>query len=1791
MNLKDIAKIKNTSTTEIVDYLKGKGITIQDAKFHELLLSEIKAIDPFLYSIELEKAKTEVFQEGEIVEGVIQNVADFGVFVDFYNGATGLLHISQISNDRIDDISSLFSKGQAIRVLIKKIREDGKLDLGYKQVPYILIKKRQEEKEKVIQEKKVARQEALKERKSKAKLFTEQYHEGTIFPEAEVIKVGEKRASIKIDEYEGLIDRDNLNWNVISSAKDLLYVGEIVNVVFIGVDDDFNLKFGLKQLNEKPYEDYLYDYNIDQLLSIIGISDNHFIGEAVFWGEHKFLVNLRSDGREKGALLADPFYGQNIRAVVNVEGIESGCFYRTQLKLISKELRKERNQLFQFQTNRIVKVENPYKEDVESVFRKNISPATNLTVSHLLAEVGKNLYSSKDRMFFELIQNADDASAQRGVNVKIRTIGDYLVIKHNGFAFSKDDFEAITSAANGTKKANENKTGYKGIGFKSVFTDSEEVIIFTGGYKFKFDRNEPIFSNFEDFYFKINNFATEQQKLDFLRTFQSEKKKFDGVKDIPWQLEPIWIDQLPSELKSSDYNFEKSNVAIALKLSEERISGEDGYEKAILGIIGNPKFMLFLRNTLRIDFNDETISKHIKNNRITLKNSHGLSEQFERKDYDIPVNNDAFEKSGIDLKIFIKEYDENNRVKDAIFVNSRNAEYENIPPKIAVGGSTQISFAAPYQDNMVTTIAEANNGNSDISLFAFLPTLVKDFIFPFYINANFVLDSPRQRILGDNPWNFYLMQNIGYSIVEWVSELAQKGDNKCLWLLPTSLFDEKPADTGMLAKHFNVAYKDALRNRSFILDHNGGLSKQEEIIIDHSGLSEIIGANLLCKIINSEKKLPSPRIDISPLMDNNDFFNLVERCYTGKTIVEHLLKDCSLLNTWLINDAIAEKRNQFFEWLLKEKNKTAKIIGKIKLFQVKEEWLSIEEINQRKNIIISTNITKVIHKELEKLGYICTETIVDDHPLNEILSKYAPSGKSVFSTIAACNFSDLDFDERKHLFVEFTSFDGVGDSKLKELKLFKNALGTLSCLKEMARRSEQTQEWLLPYCLDEKEYFTELDKYILQEDNIFEEIVVNHYDELINSTNLTDLYKLYETVWPDSFTQYLIKKGGFTIEILPIIENSGTRTKELFLQSIKLSLKIGEKYDVSSPKTRIIKMAISVYGERVKAAFSNDHIQIDGKPLTLFTYSDEVSCPYKSVGENKVMKLSLAELNPEYKGLSNVINEISEQFEGLTASELKKNVFALDFIGKQLLFEQICDLKKCQKDGALPTMPTNLNASQILYFIWYRRDKTNWNNRYYDKTVLNNYYRRYEVQKRAYSELWDENWIPMVNLQTLDNSVFNNLMAICKKEKVNFYQLSFFKTIVGKFLSNSYILQEEQINAVVEKWAKEGEDCKEKLSYLKSIGVKDETENLIKFRKGIIDGIEQKCSDYNLQSDDLVKTLEWLTSIIRENPIEKKEAKNAVISILLTLKKADYAQYVIEDFKAATAWKDERYLQWRKNHDLSVFIVDGEMPYRCIYNQKVLFKDQIGDYAYFDSMKRLYINGTKSIQIIMGEICDIVNIPFSKEDWNQLFLVSRDEILEKEKEIMELKQQLLKQNELLLEKQVVEKGKLSKEKQEEISRNARIKAKKYLADHGYEVSGWDAENSIADVYGEVSTPQGETINIVIRSAREKKIHLAATSFEILMSNSNNLLLIDDGDEIKCVDFEELFGNNSNVNLIFDAQYTPREYFEALAKIFKYVKNTQFVIENPHYSAFDEIKGFGLEVKNEGTVILGTEEDI
>jgi len=69
---------------------------------------------------EQQKALFEKINEGDIVEGTIKNVTDFGAFIDL-GGADGLLHISEMSWGRVDNPKKVFKAGEPITVLIKEI--------------------------------------------------------------------------------------------------------------------------------------------------------------------------------------------------------------------------------------------------------------------------------------------------------------------------------------------------------------------------------------------------------------------------------------------------------------------------------------------------------------------------------------------------------------------------------------------------------------------------------------------------------------------------------------------------------------------------------------------------------------------------------------------------------------------------------------------------------------------------------------------------------------------------------------------------------------------------------------------------------------------------------------------------------------------------------------------------------------------------------------------------------------------------------------------------------------------------------------------------------------------------------------------------------------------------------------------------------------------------------------------------------------------------------------------------------------------------------------------------------------------------------------------------------------------------------------------------------------------------------------------------------------------------------------------------------------------------------------
>mgnify|MGYP004474548593 FL=1 len=69
---------------------------------------------------ELQKELFERIHEGDIVEGVVKNVTDFGAFIDL-GGADGLLHISEMSWGRVEHPKKVFKVGDKLKVLIKEI--------------------------------------------------------------------------------------------------------------------------------------------------------------------------------------------------------------------------------------------------------------------------------------------------------------------------------------------------------------------------------------------------------------------------------------------------------------------------------------------------------------------------------------------------------------------------------------------------------------------------------------------------------------------------------------------------------------------------------------------------------------------------------------------------------------------------------------------------------------------------------------------------------------------------------------------------------------------------------------------------------------------------------------------------------------------------------------------------------------------------------------------------------------------------------------------------------------------------------------------------------------------------------------------------------------------------------------------------------------------------------------------------------------------------------------------------------------------------------------------------------------------------------------------------------------------------------------------------------------------------------------------------------------------------------------------------------------------------------------
>jgi polyribonucleotide nucleotidyltransferase len=79
---------------------------------------------------------------GKIYDGVVKKIVDFGAFVEIMPGTDGLLHISQLSNERVRSVEDVVHEGDEINVKVLEVGRDGKIRLSLREAQEELAKKK-----------------------------------------------------------------------------------------------------------------------------------------------------------------------------------------------------------------------------------------------------------------------------------------------------------------------------------------------------------------------------------------------------------------------------------------------------------------------------------------------------------------------------------------------------------------------------------------------------------------------------------------------------------------------------------------------------------------------------------------------------------------------------------------------------------------------------------------------------------------------------------------------------------------------------------------------------------------------------------------------------------------------------------------------------------------------------------------------------------------------------------------------------------------------------------------------------------------------------------------------------------------------------------------------------------------------------------------------------------------------------------------------------------------------------------------------------------------------------------------------------------------------------------------------------------------------------------------------------------------------------------------------------------------------------------------------------------------
>ncbi len=181
------------------------------------------------------KSILDSLERGQILEGTVKAIADFGVFVDL-GGVDGLVHITDLSWGRVNHPTEIVKLDQTVNVVVLDFDEEKKrISLGMKQLqphPWDNIENK--------------------------------YPVGTNV-RGKVVSLADYGAFIEIEKgIEGLIHISEMSWTQhVKHPSQMVSMGQMVDAVILNLDTkDKKISLGMKQLEPDPWQDLISKYKV-----------------------------------------------------------------------------------------------------------------------------------------------------------------------------------------------------------------------------------------------------------------------------------------------------------------------------------------------------------------------------------------------------------------------------------------------------------------------------------------------------------------------------------------------------------------------------------------------------------------------------------------------------------------------------------------------------------------------------------------------------------------------------------------------------------------------------------------------------------------------------------------------------------------------------------------------------------------------------------------------------------------------------------------------------------------------------------------------------------------------------------------------------------------------------------------------------------------------------------------------------------------------------------------------------------------------------------------------------------------------------------------------------------------------------------------------------------------------------------------------------------------------------------------------------------------------------------------